>query len=422
MSDWKETHFTSTPRDTRQNFQRGQGNLSPRLSSPLIKTTNETRRPERPREFYNRVAGLAVGISSVFAEHILSHPFVILRRQCQVNHESLRHHITPFTLVPVTYNIISHQSLSPFWKGLSSSLMVKGISVAVESAICELTPLPKEINRHSSLKTIGQHILLKCISYAVASPFYISCLIETVQSDVASETPGVLDVLRDGIYRVIGYNTTNRLLPFWKLVLPCVTFGVLHYSLSSIVQHTVLMSIKHDRQEKDEKHSLVNTYYPELLSNWTSRFLTDLVLYPLELVIHRLGLQGTRTLVDDMDNGTNVIPIVSRYESSVDCFRTIILDEGMSGLYRGIGALMLQYAVHGAVVRVAKLFLVILSRKIDDGDDENQAYRNPNWSIDKRIKEYPVSQREETEQKVHPVNYTVRYAPAGGKIKTVPSE
>lgn len=168
------------------------------------------------------------------------------------------------------------------------------------------------------------------------------------------------------------------------------------------------MSIKQDRQEKDESHSLVNTYYPELLSSWTSRLLTDLVLYPLELVIHRLGLQGTRTLVDDMDNGTKVIPIVSRYESSVDCFRTIIVEEGISGLYRGIGALMLQYAIHGAVVRVAKLFLVVLSKKIDENDDDSRKYHHE-WPSDKRLKDYPVGQPEEADQKFHPVNYTVRF-------------
>ena len=39
--------------------------------------------------------------------------------------------------------------------------MVKGIGVATESAISEFTPLPREVNRHSSLKKIAQHLLLK---------------------------------------------------------------------------------------------------------------------------------------------------------------------------------------------------------------------------------------------------------------------
>jgi solute carrier family 25 protein 46 len=36
---------------------------------------------------------------------------------------------------------------------------------------------------------IGQHLLLKAVSLAVVTPFFSVSLIESVQSDIASESP-----------------------------------------------------------------------------------------------------------------------------------------------------------------------------------------------------------------------------------------
>ena len=66
---------------------------------------------------------------------------------------------------------------------------------------------------------------------------------------------------------------------------------------------------------------------------------------PLETVLHRLHLQGTRTIIDNLDTGKEFVPIMTCYEGFTDCFYTIITEEGVSGLFKGFGALMLQYAV-----------------------------------------------------------------------------
>ncbi len=49
-----------------------------------------------------------------------------MRRQCQVNMMSMRTHATPFTLVPVMVNLNRWQGASVMWKGLGSTLIVKG--------------------------------------------------------------------------------------------------------------------------------------------------------------------------------------------------------------------------------------------------------------------------------------------------------
>ena len=58
-----------------------------------------------------------------------------------------------------------------------------------------------------------------------------------------------------------------------------------------------------------------------------------------------------------MDTGKEVVPIITRYEGFVDCFHSIITEEGVGGLFKGFGALMLQYAVQIAILRISFLSL-----------------------------------------------------------------
>jgi hypothetical protein len=61
-----------------------------------------------------------------------------------------------------------------------------------------------------------------------------------------------------------------------------------------------------------------------------------IALYPIETVINRLIIQGTRTIITDTDNGVGVVPIITRYDGFFDCLRTIEHTEGFLGLYKGI--------------------------------------------------------------------------------------
>lgn len=87
----------------------------------------------------------------------------------------------------------------------------------------------------------------------------------------------------------------------------------------------------------------------------------DILFYPLETVIHRLHLQGTRTIIDNLDTGRSVTPLLTGYSSASDCYHTIISTEGPLGLYKGFGALILQFAVHVVVLRTTKWLLTELS-------------------------------------------------------------
>lgn len=87
--------------------------------------------------------GVSVGLVSLITENLLSHPFVVLRRQCQVHHSSSRKHLVPFTLLPVIIHLHQRQGITTLWKGLGSCLLVRGMSLAVDDLISKVTPWPK---------------------------------------------------------------------------------------------------------------------------------------------------------------------------------------------------------------------------------------------------------------------------------------
>ena len=54
----------------------------------------------------------------------------------------------------------------------------------------------------------------------------------------------------------------------------------------------------------------------ELNSTLIGMIVSDVVFYPFETILHRLHLQGTRTIVDNLDTGYSVLPILTNYEGN----------------------------------------------------------------------------------------------------------
>jgi len=312
----------------------------------------------------DKYAGLGIGVTGLLAENLLCHPFIILRRQCQVNVDARRYHTTPLTLLPVLINLNRWQGCSVLWKGIGSSLTIKGMSLGVEDCLSKVTPWPKEVDKHTSLKMLGQHLMLKCVGTAIITPFYSASLVETVQSDIASEKPGILDIFRDGLTRLISWSDPRcgRMLPVWVLVPPQVVHSLSHYTISTLVQGAWLQILKATHREYQRLTGAVSkdpqlsnlpglSQYQSQAAALAGHFVADVLLYPLETVLHRLHLQGTRSIIDNLDSGIEVTPILTRYEGVADCFSTILQEEGISGLFKGFGAVVLQYAVHFLIIK-----------------------------------------------------------------------
>ncbi|XP_063309706.1 mitochondrial outer membrane protein SLC25A46 [Pelobates fuscus] len=322
------------------------------------------------REQLNRFAGFGIGLASLFTENVLAHPCIVLRRQCQVNYHARNYQLSPFSIVNIMYNFTKTQGPRALWKGMGSTFIVQGITLGTEGIISECTPLPREVTHKFNPKHIAGHLLLKGLVYAIATPFYSASLIETVQSEIIHDNPGILDCLKEGIGRIVGLGVphSKRLLPILVITFPTVLHGVLHYIISSVVQKCVLFIIKKKappRDSTDRPNIVQNTlddYFPELIANFAASLCADVMLYPLETVLHRLHIQGTRTIIDNTDLGHEVVPINTQYEGMRDCMNSINREEGILGFYKGFGAVVVQYTLHMAVLQITKIIYASLSR------------------------------------------------------------
>ncbi|XP_069481587.1 mitochondrial outer membrane protein SLC25A46 [Ambystoma mexicanum] len=314
-------------------------------------------------EQLNRFAGFGIGLASLFTENVLAHPCIVVRRQCQVNYHARNYHLSPFTVVNIMYSFSKSQGPRALWKGMGSTFIVQGITLGAEGIISECTPLPRELAHKWNAKKIGGHLLLKAITYVIATPFYSASLIETVQSEIIRDNAGILDCIKEGIGRVInmGVPHSKRLLPLMVITFPTVVHGLLHYIISSTVQKFVLFLLnkkKSQDQLKDNATFVPNpldAYFPELIASFVANLCADVLLYPLETVLHRLHIQGTRTIIDNTDLGYEVVPINTQYEGMRDCIIAIKREEGTFGFYKGFGAIIVQYALHAAVLQITKI-------------------------------------------------------------------
>lgn len=301
-------------------------------------------------------------------QHVVSYPFIVLRRQCQLHYASTRYHIVPFTLIPVVYRLVKTQGIGVLWKGFGTVLLIKGITMAIEALLSELFDLPKDTNSINNSKSFGKHIILKCASLSIITPFYSACLVETVQSNIASEKTAFYDVFKEGFIRLLQWNCPQkgRMLPVWIIVVPTVTYGVLRYITNILVTKSVkhllimyeLRICKTEVISKDSDSPSSIDERLEAVSDLTASAFSDAVLFPLELVMHRLYLQGTRTIIDNLDTGTSVMPILTGYEGPLDCFATTVAQEGRLGLFKGFGALLLQTSLIVILYKVVKISLV----------------------------------------------------------------
>uniref|UniRef100_A0A4X1TZR8 Mitochondrial outer membrane protein SLC25A46 n=2 Tax=Sus scrofa TaxID=9823 RepID=A0A4X1TZR8_PIG len=319
--------------------------------------------PGQSSEQLNRFAGFGIGLASLFTENVLAHPCIVLRRQCQVNYHARHYHLTPFTVINIMYSFNKTQGPRALWKGMGSTFIVQGVTLGAEGIISEFTPLPREISHKWNPRQIGEHLLLKSLTYIVAMPFYSASLIETVQSEIIRDNTGILECVKEGIGRVIGMGVphSKRLLPLLSLIFPTVLHGVLHYIISSVIQKIVLLILKrktynsHLAESTSPMQSMLDAYFPELMANFAASLCSDVILYPLETVLHRLHIQGTRTIIDNTDLGYEVLPINTQYEGMRDCINTIRQEEGMLGFYKGFGAVVIQYTLHAAVLQITKI-------------------------------------------------------------------
>lgn len=90
------------------------------------------------------------------------------------------------------------------------------------------------------------------VSIGIVTPFYSASLVETVQSEIASERPGILDVFRDGAIRLLEVGNKGRMIPIYALLPPTIAYGVTKYLFALIVRGVTsrIMHIRHKHSQQ----------------------------------------------------------------------------------------------------------------------------------------------------------------------------
>lgn len=286
-------------------------------------------------------------------------PFKVLRWQCQVHHESSRYHITPFTIIPVLFNL-KHQGYSSLWKGTLSVGAFYALSSTSENILNEISPF-----RNKTSKVYAQ-ILIKFITYAVTTPIYAAAIYESIQTGISNDMFGITDLLKESWNRITGYryNYRTRLIPFWSLMLPTSFYFVgLHIASSCFERIFKRLFASLNKMFDDRRRikcideietEVVEAPYLNAIAQLSGNMAAVIALYPIETVINRLIVQGTRTIIDNTDNGVGVVPIITRYDGFFDCLRTIEHTEGFLGLYKGVGCVLIDLALSFGLLKLGK--------------------------------------------------------------------
>lgn len=303
----------------------------------------------------------AQGITSFINRILIGHPCTVLRRQCQVHNFAKKSHLTPFTLVPSVCHIITKDGIFTLWKGSVGSGVLWAMSQITEIVIADIFGLPKNIISEGSRERFWRHVLLKAGSYFVMTPFIVSSFVETVRSNtgISTEDTRILDVIVRGFDRLhfdfFGTKDSSRRFSLCYLSVPTVGYYTSHFLVSKFTYDNVYgMARRYVSRKMPHERTRFHSMMPDMIATITSQLIADLVCYPLETILHRLYIQGTRTLIDNLDNGVSAISITAKYQSFVHCFQSIINKEGFSTLFTGIGAIVLQYSLQFCVLNIVR--------------------------------------------------------------------
>ena len=196
---------------------------------------------------------------------------------------------------------------------------------------------------------------------------------------------GITDLLKETWNRITGYryNYRTRLIPFWSLMLPTSFYFVGLYVSSACFERIFKGLFTSLNKMFDDRVSLFNSFsllllflnvltkrrvkcideieneivespYLNAIASLSGNLTAIIALYPIETIINRLIVQGTRTIIDNTDHGYGVFPINTRYSGFIDCLKTIEDKEGLFGLYKGVGCVILEFIFSFALLKLGK--------------------------------------------------------------------
>ncbi|CAF3083855.1 unnamed protein product [Rotaria socialis] len=332
----------------------------------------------RRRQYLQHNIDVSLNISRWVLENLIFYSVETLRRQAQLQSESSCAYLTPLSAIRMIYTMKYQQGSGVLWKGCFSSLILTATETMSNNFIDEIAPLDNPLLRI-------KHILLKAISSFLLIPVYSVHLLRSIQSDLTIVNHwSPLTIFIEPFQRILGIKTGfyARALPLWYLISLSLPYFVGRHALQYFLgcrflkarEKTLLnkdqsMNINKNQFETvddiecqliDTIPNLVDRSFLRIEANILSVFLSNFLLYPYETVLNRLFVQGTRTIVDDLDKaGVGCTAINTRYLGLFDCCRTIFETEGRCGrgFFKGIGFLILKFGLIYASAQCLKLLI-----------------------------------------------------------------
>ena len=225
-------------------FPRSPGSPSSSSQVEILSTFAESSSANLLEDLQTKSAtGFGAGLVCLSAETLVGYPFIVLRRQCQVNVWCKARDLSPWLIVKAIYQIQKRQGLPALWKGFTCHMMMEGLQLSTDSCISHVTSFPKELPAFSEgLGKVLGYVSLKTVSTIATLPILSAVLLDTVQSESArfeSATP--MSCLKDAVYRFTGRGSSFQyrlLLPFHQLILPTgIDRNMKHYSI--ILKHII---------------------------------------------------------------------------------------------------------------------------------------------------------------------------------------
>ncbi|KAI6179485.1 Solute carrier family 25 member 46 [Aphelenchoides besseyi] len=345
------------------------------------------------------LATASVGIASLINNVLIAHPCTVLRRQCQVHQHARKQHLMPFTLLPVIAKIVAKDGVWTLWKGAIGTGVLWSISKVSEVVIADVFGLPRGLIPNGSSEKFWRHVYLRASTFFVSTPFIVSSFVETVRSSTgfSIEDTKVLEVFFRGVDRLrldfFGAKDNSRRFSLVYLSIPNVLFNTGRFMISNWFYNTIYnMARRYVCKKPLNERTRFHAILPEMFATITSAAISDVICYPIETVIHRLYIQGTRTLIDNLDTGASAISVTAKYTGFLDCLKSIVNREGFSALYSGVGAIGLQYVLQFLVLRTMRTIFEQTANRMDPVLQQNVPFPSTSPVMNQSMNAAPSAQ------------------------------
>lgn len=303
----------------------------------------------------DNITATRISIITSYGLQGITYPLLVFRRQCQVNTHytpSLRV-LAPLSGFSFLYSTAYNQGWQSLWRGAWHNLVYAAAQSFSNAALVNFLG-----KRHSSARSqssiiqrITMYIPIQCISTVVLAPLCSVCLLEMVQNTqqkiYVSGLPGAWELF---MQRPLFSSSPGDRMSMVSVLTSLVLLEIGRELLQPVLQPLVTYVQSRWLSSRAQERTLATRVTRKIwLWYWTS-LLTDLILYPLETTIVQLITQGLPMLIDDVQDGNSVVFLSSSCDGLIGYFNNAWSTHGLSGMYRGLSSLILQYGIYALLL------------------------------------------------------------------------